>query len=161
MNPAVRLAEIVTALKQVGLTVLVMGGHAVRFYGISHNTIDYDLHESPQDWYNLPERLGQSALFAGRPPVEGPTWRPLEFRRFLLGGETSPADCSLNVKSHPWIDPTTTRIATRCRRSLCHLSLRTQRQLPQLAPRLPCRKSVGSDRGSPAERLESLVQEPA
>ncbi len=47
MNPAVRLAEIVTALEQVGLTVLVMGGHAVRYYGIDRNTIDYDLHLSP------------------------------------------------------------------------------------------------------------------
>ena len=49
MNPARRLAEIVSALEQVGLTVLVMGGHAVRYYGLDRNTIDYDLHLSPSD----------------------------------------------------------------------------------------------------------------
>jgi hypothetical protein len=40
VNPALRLAEIVTALEQVGLTVLVMGGHAVRYYGLDRNTSD-------------------------------------------------------------------------------------------------------------------------
>ena len=49
MNPARRLAEIVSALEQVGLTVLVMGGHAVRYYGIDRNTIDYDLPLSPPE----------------------------------------------------------------------------------------------------------------
>jgi hypothetical protein len=50
VNPAIRLAEIVHALEQVGLTVLVMGGHAVRYFGVDRNTIDYDLHLSPADW---------------------------------------------------------------------------------------------------------------
>ena len=67
MNPPLRLAEIVTALEQVGLTVLVMGGHAVRYYGIDRNTIDCDLHLSPADWEDLGSRLGQSTLAAGRP----------------------------------------------------------------------------------------------
>ena len=49
MNAALRLAEIVTALEQVGVTVLVMGGHAVRYYGIDRNTIDYDLPLSPPE----------------------------------------------------------------------------------------------------------------
>src|SRR4051794_35702743 len=62
-----------------------MGGHAARFYGISRNTIDYDLHLSPRDWDTLPDRLATSPLFAGRPVIEGPTWRPHAFRRFLLG----------------------------------------------------------------------------
>jgi hypothetical protein len=85
VNPEARLAEVVTALESVGLTYLVMGGHAARFYGISRNTIDYDLHLSPQDWDTLPDRLAQSPLFAGRPVIEGSTWRPGALRRFLLG----------------------------------------------------------------------------
>jgi hypothetical protein len=85
VNPALRLAEIVTALEQVGLTVLVMGGHAVRYYGLDRNTIDYDLHLSPADWDDLGSRLSQSALAAGRPLSRGPSWRPDSFQRFLLG----------------------------------------------------------------------------
>lgn len=85
MNPARRLAEIVSALEQVGLTVLVMGGHAVRYYGIDRNTIDYDLHLSPADWDDLGSRLNQSALAAGGPPTPGHSWRPGSFQRFLLG----------------------------------------------------------------------------
>jgi hypothetical protein len=85
VNPANRLAEIVTALEQVGLTVLVMGGHAVRYYGLDRNTIDYDLHLSPPDWDDLGSRLDQSALAAGRPLTRGPSWRPDSFQRFLLG----------------------------------------------------------------------------
>ena len=40
MNPDARLAEIVAALEAVGLNCLVMGGHAVRFYGLDRNTGD-------------------------------------------------------------------------------------------------------------------------
>lgn len=85
MNPACRLAEIVTALEQVGLTVLVMGGHAVRYYGIERNTIDYDLHLSPANWDDLGSRLNQSTLASGGPLAPGPSWRPGAFQRFLLG----------------------------------------------------------------------------
>jgi hypothetical protein len=85
VNPALRLAEIVSALETVGLTVLVMGGHAVRYYGLERNTIDYDLHLSPADWDDLGSRLDQSTLAAGRPLPRGPSWRPGSFQRFLLG----------------------------------------------------------------------------
>ena len=57
MNAEARLAEIVTALAQVGLTCLVMGGHAVRFYGLDRNTVDYDLHLAPECWNDLPRKL--------------------------------------------------------------------------------------------------------
>jgi hypothetical protein len=80
-----RLAEVAAALEGVGLPYLVMGGHAVRYYGVDRNTIDFDLHVSLDDWDRLPEVLGRSALFAGRPPVEGPSWRPRVFRRFQIG----------------------------------------------------------------------------
>jgi hypothetical protein len=85
VNPAQRLAEIVTALEQVGLTALVMGGHAVRYYGIDRNTIDFDLHLSPADWDDLGSRLDLSPLAAGLPLTRGPSWRPAAFQRFLLG----------------------------------------------------------------------------
>jgi hypothetical protein len=85
VNSALCLAEIVTALERVGLTVLVMGGHAVRYYGLDRNTIDYDLHLSPADWDALGPRLDQSTLAAGRPLTRGPSWRPGSFQRFLLG----------------------------------------------------------------------------
>jgi hypothetical protein len=39
VNPALRLVEVVTALEQVVLTVLVMGGHAVRDYGIDRDAV--------------------------------------------------------------------------------------------------------------------------
>jgi hypothetical protein len=79
-----RLAEIVTALEAVGLSCLVMGGHAVRYYGIERNTIDFDLHLSPACWKELPSLLGRSAL-GGPALVEGPSWRPDAFRRFQIG----------------------------------------------------------------------------
>jgi hypothetical protein len=85
VNAADRLAGIVTALEQVGLTVLVMGGHAVRYYGIDRNTIDYDLHLSPANWDDLGARLDRSTLAADRPLIRGSSWRPGSFQRFLLG----------------------------------------------------------------------------
>lgn len=85
MNPERRLAELITALEAVGLTCLVMGGHAVRYYGLQRNTNDYDLHLAPDRWPDLPHLLQQSAIFLGQPVVEGPSWRPDSFRRFRIG----------------------------------------------------------------------------
>ena len=75
MSGPERLAAIVTALEQLGLPYLVMGGHAVRYYGVDRNTIDFDLHISLDEWDRLPELLARAPLFAGAPPVEGPSWR--------------------------------------------------------------------------------------
>ena len=85
MNPAARLAEIVAALEAVRLNCLVMGGHAVRFYGVDRNTADFGLHLSPDRWDDLPHALGRMSLFAGKPVIEGPSWRPNAFRRFQIG----------------------------------------------------------------------------
>jgi hypothetical protein len=85
LNPEVRLGGIVTALESVGLTCLVMGGHAVRFYGLQRYTNDFDLTVAPDGWDDLADRLARSGLFAGTGPVEGNSWRPGAFRRFLLG----------------------------------------------------------------------------
>jgi hypothetical protein len=85
LNPEERLASIVTALETTGLSYLVMGGHAVRHYGLQRYTNDFDLTLAPEGWGNLPERLAQSGLFASGTPVEGNTWRPKAFRRFQIG----------------------------------------------------------------------------
>jgi len=34
LNPVKRLAKIVSALDRLGIPILVMGGHAARYYGI-------------------------------------------------------------------------------------------------------------------------------
>jgi hypothetical protein len=80
-----RLAEIVTALEAVGLPCLVMGGHAVRFYGLQRHTIDFDLHLAPERWNDLPAALARTALSSGGPVTEGDSWRPHAFRRFQIG----------------------------------------------------------------------------
>jgi hypothetical protein len=84
VNAETRLAEIVAALESVGLSCLVMGGHAARYYGLSRNTVDYDFHLAPEHWDSLADRLAHSSLCKGQPP-EGPSWRPRDFRRFAIG----------------------------------------------------------------------------
>jgi hypothetical protein len=85
LNPEERLAAIVAALESVGLSCLVMGGHAVRFYGLERHTNDFDLTLAPDGWDDLADRLARTGLFAGAGPIEGTSWRPAAFRRFLLG----------------------------------------------------------------------------
>jgi hypothetical protein len=89
LNPEERLAAIVVALESVGLSCLVMGGHAVRFYGLQRHTNDFDLTLGADGWDDLADRLARTGLFAVTGPVEGNSWRPGAFRRFLLG---NPAD---------------------------------------------------------------------
>ncbi len=85
MNLEARLADVVCALEQVGVASLVMGGHAVRFYGLARSTNDFDLHVSSTEWGDLPDRIARSSLFAGQPVIEGHSWRPGTFRRFQIG----------------------------------------------------------------------------
>lgn len=85
MNPEERLAAIVTALESVGLSCRVMDGHAVRFYGLQRHTNDFDLTLAPDGWDDRAGRLALTGLFPGVGPVEGNSWRPGAFRRFLLG----------------------------------------------------------------------------
>lgn len=84
MTSEQRLAEAVRSLEEVGLNCLVMGGHAVRFYGLLRHTDDFDVCLSPDQWVELPQRLSASRLFGGAMPQEGPTWRKHAFRRFVL-----------------------------------------------------------------------------
>jgi hypothetical protein len=85
LSPEERLAAIVTALESVGLSCLVMGGHAVRYYGLQRHTNDFDLTLAPDSWDDLDNRLARTGLFPGAGLVEGNSWRPGAFRRFLLG----------------------------------------------------------------------------
>jgi hypothetical protein len=85
VKPENRLGEIVAALEAANITSLVMGGHAVRYYGRSRDTIDFNLHLAPDDWEDLTERLAGTRLFVAKPPLEGPSGRPHSFRRFHLG----------------------------------------------------------------------------
>jgi hypothetical protein len=80
-----RLAEIVTALGELELRCLVMGGHAVRYYGVERNTLDYDLHLSMPSFADLGARLRRSPTLASLIENEGPSWRPGCFRRFTVG----------------------------------------------------------------------------
>jgi hypothetical protein len=84
-GPEQRLAVIYAELGRLGLPALVMGGHAVRFYGIDRSTIDYDLAITLPEprWERLPEVLRASPLFAI--VREGPSWRPSDFRRLIVG----------------------------------------------------------------------------
>jgi hypothetical protein len=52
VNIESRLAEVVTALEQVNIDSLVMGGHAVRFYGLNRNTNDFNLHIAPDSCHS-------------------------------------------------------------------------------------------------------------
>jgi hypothetical protein len=73
-----RLAALATVLADLGLRALVMGGHAVRFYGVDRSTVDFDfcLALDPPGWANLPATLARSPLFAAARFREGPSWRP-------------------------------------------------------------------------------------
>lgn len=106
MNPEDRLAAIVAALESVGLSCLIMGGHAVRFYGLQRFTNDFDLTLSPAGWDDLVDRLARTGLFPGGRPTEGNSWRPAYFRRFLLGNLPNGAEEWLEFwKSNHLLDP--------------------------------------------------------
>lgn len=82
-----RLARIHQALTEAGIGALVLGGHAVRFYGVERTTIDYGMHLGlePGHWEKLNEILGKALAHVGLTPREAQTWRPADFRRFILG----------------------------------------------------------------------------
>lgn len=85
MTPDVRVAEVFSQLEGVGISCVVMGGHAVRFYGLARNTNDVDLHISADQWDDLSARLARMSLFGSQAVREGPSWRPNAFRRFQIG----------------------------------------------------------------------------
>ena len=42
MTSTDRLLEIADALEEIGVRFLILGGHAVRYYGLERNTADFD-----------------------------------------------------------------------------------------------------------------------
>ncbi len=80
-----RLTEIVAALDELRVPHLVMGGHAVRYYGFNRETTDHDLHIPVEAGRNLSELLSKTTLFVAGTPAETATWRGEDFRRFVLG----------------------------------------------------------------------------
>ena len=47
---------------------MIMGGHAVRYYGLSRNTVDFDPHIAPDSWDELPARLARNCAFRRESP---------------------------------------------------------------------------------------------
>jgi hypothetical protein len=85
LNPETRLAQLMTTLENAGLQCLVMRGHAVRYYGVGRNTIDFDFYVSAPSMQELRAtvaRLGATGELVAR---EGPSWRPEDFARFETG----------------------------------------------------------------------------
>jgi hypothetical protein len=85
VTPDEKLAAVITALEGVGIRSLVMGGHAVRYYGLTRMTDDFDLHLASECWDDLSERMGLSDWLRTRNPIELPSWRKTTFRRFQIG----------------------------------------------------------------------------
>jgi hypothetical protein len=67
---------------------------------VNRTTNDYDLHLAPDGWSDLPARLARSPLFAAHPLIEGPSWRPDDFRRFQIGRLASGAEEWLEFWRH-------------------------------------------------------------
>ena len=83
MTPDERLAQIARAAEEGGLPCLAMGGHAVRYYGVDRNTVDFDFCASAPSMQELKARLARIQLL--RNLREGPSWRPDDFARFEVG----------------------------------------------------------------------------
>jgi hypothetical protein len=80
MSVVQHLTEIVAALNALQIPYLVMGGHAVRYYGFNRATTDHDLHIPARVGAQLTDLLRKTSLFVGGPPVEAATWRGEDFR---------------------------------------------------------------------------------
>jgi len=83
MTPEAKLAQIAVSLKSAGIDALVMGGHAVRYYGVDRNTADFDMVTSITTPEELTARLRETELF--QKAVALPVWRSKDFARFEIG----------------------------------------------------------------------------
>lgn len=62
MNIVEHLNQITSALDELDVSYLVMGGHAVRYYGFRRETTDHDLYIPAEIGRNLSELLSRTAL---------------------------------------------------------------------------------------------------
>ena len=85
LNPETRLAQLLTIIENAGLRCLVMGGHAVRFYGVGRNTIDFDFYVSASSMHDVRATVAKLAATGELNPREGSSWRPDDFVRFEVG----------------------------------------------------------------------------
>ena len=85
VSSTVRLLEVIDALVEARLRFLIIGGHAVRHFGVDRNTLDFDFHVSLECAQDLEERLRKTKLFSGTEFSEGMSWRRTDFRRFQIG----------------------------------------------------------------------------
>jgi hypothetical protein len=72
-------------LEEAGVRCLIMGGQAVRHYGIDRNTDDFDFQINVANSDEIINRLAESRLFANRRIVPGASWRQADFFRFEIG----------------------------------------------------------------------------
>jgi hypothetical protein len=78
-----RLAQLVAELESAALEYLVMGGHAVRYYRIDRNTVEFDFVAGVRSTAEIRERLSHSQLLKAAP--DGASWRADDFTRFEIG----------------------------------------------------------------------------
>jgi hypothetical protein len=83
VNPDEKLALIVRSLRDNEIDALVMGGHAVRYYGVDRNTSDFDLVTSVFSPDDLINRIPTIPLFVAIREI--PVWRSGDFARFEIG----------------------------------------------------------------------------
>jgi predicted nucleotidyltransferase len=85
VSATARLLEVTDALAEAGCRFLIMGGHAVRYYGIDRKTFDFDFFLSAEEAPDLANRLRRTRLFSqgGLTAVE--SWRGQDFQRFQIG----------------------------------------------------------------------------
>jgi hypothetical protein len=83
VTPEEKLFHVTSVLKAAEVEVLVMGGHAARYYGVSRNTNDFDLVTSLNTPGDLRGKLAQLTTLG--PLREAPVWRSMDFARFELG----------------------------------------------------------------------------
>lgn len=82
------VTHIAHSLQDTGRDALVMGGNAVRYYGVDRNTVDFDLVTSVASPDELRSRL--NAIPGFETLKEIPAWRRGDFARFdRLGATTS------------------------------------------------------------------------
>ena len=83
MRPDEKLARIARAIREAGIDALVMGGHAVRYYGVDRNTTDFDMVAAVDSPSELRAQLPDIPILGLLKEI--PAWRSNDFARFEIG----------------------------------------------------------------------------